>query len=379
MNRLIRNVAHHLGNLPGFHSSRKIICITSDDWGSVRMPSREIYDRLIAKGIPLYRCPYNRFDNLATGEDLCRLFEVLDSVRDLSGKGAIMSANTIVANPDFIKIAESDFIQYYFEPFTATLSKYPQHKDSFHLWKQGISSGLFVPQYHGREHVNVSRWMAMLRRGSKEMKLAFSEGVYGLGSAVIPNVKNVMAAFDLDYSNEMREKIEILESGYHLFRQIFGFTPDSFIAPTYAWNSDIEERLRGLGINLIQSNPYQKIPVLSDAGYRKVFHYNGQKNQYGQRYVVRNAYFEPTISVGRQSVDACMKRIEIAFRCRKPAVISTHRLNFIGSIEVKNRDHNLNLFRSLLKQTVQRWSGVEFMSIGQLGVLMNTSANVIAK
>ncbi|MBK8502218.1 MAG: hypothetical protein IPL46_08425 [Saprospiraceae bacterium] len=376
MNRLIRNIMYHLGNLPGFHTSRKIITLTSDDWGSIRMPSKEIYDRLISKGLALSRCPYSRVDNLATGEDLTCLYEVLDSVKDINGMGAVMTANTIVANPDFDKIEASDFQRYYFEPFTETLANYPNHHGSFDLWKQGIAAGLFVPQYHGREHVNVRRWMAMLRSGSKEMRSAFGEGVCGLSNAVIPEGKNVMAAFDIDSKDEQQEKIEILKSGHHLFRQIFGFTSQSFIAPTYVWNSDVELSLTDMGIKLIQSNPYQKMPVPGRGGFRKIYHYNGQRNKYGQSYIVRNAYFEPTITNGKLSAKECMERIEIAFRCGKPAVISTHRLNFIGSIDVQNRDHNLNLFSSLLKGIVHRWSDVEFMSVSQLGALINESVDV---
>mgnify|MGYP000999890125 CR=1 FL=1 len=34
-------------NIPGWRTNRKIVVIESDDWGSVRMRSREVYDRLI--------------------------------------------------------------------------------------------------------------------------------------------------------------------------------------------------------------------------------------------------------------------------------------------------------------------------------------------
>ena len=43
-------ISRTLLNLPGFHTNRKIVVIESDDWGSIRMPSREIYDFLIRQG-----------------------------------------------------------------------------------------------------------------------------------------------------------------------------------------------------------------------------------------------------------------------------------------------------------------------------------------
>ena len=33
-------------NLPGWHTRRKLVVIESDDWGSIRMPSREVKQKL---------------------------------------------------------------------------------------------------------------------------------------------------------------------------------------------------------------------------------------------------------------------------------------------------------------------------------------------
>lgn len=52
-------------------------------------------------------------------------------------------------------------------------------------------------------------------------------------------------------------------------------------------------------------------------------------------------------------VDECLSRINIAFRWGKAAVISSHRLNFIGNIDSQNRDGNLILFRKLLNGIVK--------------------------
>ena len=79
---LKQQLTHHLLNVPGWHTRRKILVIESDDWGSVRMPSKEVYDEFMRRGIPVDKDPYCRFDNLATTEDLEALFDVLTSVKD---------------------------------------------------------------------------------------------------------------------------------------------------------------------------------------------------------------------------------------------------------------------------------------------------------
>jgi len=60
-----------------------------------------------------------------------------------------------------------------------------------------------------------------------------------------------------------------------------------------------------------------------------------KKNDYEQIYLVRNCFFEPTQDA-RLDKDFCLKGIAKSFlRLKKPAIISAHRLNFIGSIRPK--------------------------------------------
>jgi hypothetical protein len=40
----------------------------------------------------------------------------------------------------------------------------------------------------------------------------------------------------------------------------------------------------------------------------------------------------------------------------KPAVITSHRINFCGSLHTENRDRNLKLLHQLLSEITKRWS-----------------------
>jgi len=106
---LIREIKKIISNIPGWHTDRRIIVIESDDWGSIRMPNKQAYNLLLSKGIRVDSCPYNRYDSLASEEDLSMLFEVLDRFRDINGNPPILTANCVLVNPDFKRISESGF------------------------------------------------------------------------------------------------------------------------------------------------------------------------------------------------------------------------------------------------------------------------------
>lgn len=98
-----------LYNMIGWRTNRHLVVIESDDWGSIRTPSREVYDTFLREGVRVDNDAYCRYDGLATKEDLMRLFEVLQSVRDKNGRPAVLTANTLSENPVFDKIRESGF------------------------------------------------------------------------------------------------------------------------------------------------------------------------------------------------------------------------------------------------------------------------------
>ena len=137
----LRNIYKNIGQIPGWNTNRKLVVIESDDWGSVRMPSRTVFNELNTNGVDLESDEgylFNKYDSLASEMDLAGLFEVLSSVRDIHMAPAVFTPVTIVANPDFKKISDSGFGEYNYEIFTETLKKYPECGNSFNLCKKGI-------------------------------------------------------------------------------------------------------------------------------------------------------------------------------------------------------------------------------------------------
>ena len=364
------NLIHILSQLPGWRTQRHIVVIESDDWGSIRMPSKEVYNQLLHDGYYVDRDLFSRYDSLERGEDLAALFDVLQSVKDKNGQSAVITADCVVANPDFDKIETDGFAAYSYELTTETYKHQPGCENSYELIKQGMAEGVWHPQLHGREHLNVVRWMKALQDGDEVAHLCFSQRHFSLTKKASPKVKaRYMDAFA--NVGKLEEETKIVGDACNIFERMFGYRSKSFIAPCYIWKKELEPVLKANGVDYLQGLAIQQIPVSDDPLKCSMkYHYLGKKNNCGQRHLIRNAFFEPYKGGAENGVDECLGRISIAFKCHKPAVISSHRLNFIGALDVNYRDKNLNQFKKLLAKIKEKWPNVEFMSSDQLGDLI---------
>lgn len=367
LTRVRSGITRNLFNIPGWSSKRRIIVIESDDWGSIRMPSRKVYSQFLGKGLRISDSDYNRLDTLECNDDLNLLYDVLSSFANINRECPVITANFAVGNPDFKKIKESDFRDYYFEPVTETLKRYPGRDKIELLWKKGNDCHLFHPQFHCREHVNIVRWMKALRRKTPEIMLTFDYETTFSGEGDY----SFMEVLDYDSTDDLQKMKESLAEGLNLFEKIFGYRSKSFIPPCYTWNSDIEETLNNSGIRYIQGLVAQLIPTGSFGKYGRKYHFLGSINSYGQYYLVRNCFFEPSLSMTSDPIGECLSGIKTAFRWNKPAVISSHRINYMGSLDEKNRSTNLKLLGELLSRIITTWPEVEFMTSDQLGDLIS--------
>lgn len=367
-------ILRNISNIPGWSTCRKIVVIESDDWGSVRMSSREAFERLKKAGIDESNNHYNLYDALECNDDLTFLFETLCRYKDKTGRHPVMTGVNIVANPDLKKIKADGFKKYYFEPFTETLKRYPSHNKVYDLYKIGIDERLFFPIFHGREHLNVQRWMSALQFGHKTTHLAFNQGVTGVYCGVNgEQVPNYQAAFDIDSSCDIEPLKNVIDTGLDLFEHIFGYKSRYFVPTNGPFNNELEAILHEKGVCFINSAKIQNEP-LGNGDFKRNFRYLGKKNKFGQVYITRNCFFEPSsmeYPANTDWVGNCLKEIESAFRWRKPAVISTHRVNYAGFLYPENRKNGLTKLEELLSGMLKKWPEIEFMTSVELGDLMN--------
>lgn len=356
-------------NILGFSTKRRIIVIESDDWGSIRMPSKQAFLSINQKGLDSLGASlrYNKYDTLADKTDLSLLFETVSSFRDVHGNHPVITALSVVANPDFDKIRDSEFNDYHYELFTTTLERYYGSDTPFPLWTEGIHNKLFFPQFHGREHLNVAVWLNALRQNDLEARIAFDEGLWGFNNQH-PFGITYQAAFDLESQKQLPLQAEIIKDGLRLFEQLFGYRASYFVPPNGPFNNHLEAVSASEGIRFMYASKIQNEPQ----GEGKInirYHYPGQQNSHGQYYLSRNCFFEPS-EPGKDWVDSCLNDIRMAFFFHKPAVISSHRVNYIGTLDPSNRARGLLQLRELLSKILKTWPDVEFLSSVDLGQLM---------
>lgn len=363
----IKNTALNLIDSLAWKTNKKIIVFESDDWGSIRMPSKDVYNKCIKDGYQVDQNIFSRYDSLASEDDLNLLFDLLLKYKDIAGNHPSITANCLVANPNFDKIRENNFETYEYELITETFKKYPKHQNCFDIWMKGKELGVFVPQSHGREHLNVSRFMTDLKNKDPHAQYAFENKMPGIfDPSNVADGNNYVVALEYKDKEDEIEKCRILDDGLSHFTKLFGYHSKTFIATNYIWSALMEETLAANNVKALQGSRFQNIPKGQYRGFRRKLHYTGQKNKLGQLYFARNVYFEPSLNSKKDWVNDAIFEIEKAFNKRMPALVSTHRINFVGHIDEKNRDRSLRLFDKLLQEILRKWPEVEFMSSDQL-------------
>jgi hypothetical protein len=353
-------------NFKGWSTKRRIVVIESDDWGSVRTTNQSAYQKLIEKGLPLQNSRYTRYDSLENPRDLERLFDVLSKHKDINGHYPCITANSLVANPDFERIRDSGLTNYYYETLSDSYKKHSYETQMQSFWETGISENLFYPQFHGREHLHPSRWLNAINSSTKERLCFDFQVVPGIPLGGEPR-QHYMAAFDYYNVQEKREIEDNLRDGLSLFKNIFGFVPKSFVASQSISGDHINEVLKRNGV-LFHQNGQRLLPSMeSDRKNAVVNHLWGDRDVHGLIFWRRNVTFEPSKNTNYDWISSCLEEVSNAFFFGKPAVINSHRVNYIGSLSEENQTNSLTLLDELLERMVSRWPNVEFMNSEQLG------------
>lgn len=372
MGSIKEDLRRNISNIPGWRTNRKILVIETDDWGSVRIRDKEAYNALKNKGLNVDRIHYDSVESIESNEDLEMLFDMLNCFKDTNGKHPVLTPMCIMGNPDFDKIKASNYQQYFFQPLHETLKEFPNSDRVLDLWKKGFEQNIFVPEIHGREHINVRRYMKILQSHEGKEGLRYVLDYHSVGPSAYNGIKypNYLGALHPEAKDEIPELHQyVLEAG-KLFNGYMGYYPRVFIAPNAEEPKELESSLNEIGVKYLTRSKNRVYP-LGDGMFSKEWNFIGQENEFGQVIINRNAFFEP-VCFGEQEkitdwVDSCLREIEIAFRWKKPAVISSHRVNYVGSIRAENREKGLKELKRLLSQVLRKWPDVEFLSSSELG------------
>jgi hypothetical protein len=361
-------------NAFAFRSNRRLLVIESDDWGSIRLVDRDAFEQLELAGLGLSRSPFNSFDCLERKEDLDRLLDVLSDLQNRDGRHPVFTLNSVMCNPCFDRIREAGYQQYHSESLFDSYERYYQ-ENLRETWLEGIQKKLIYPQFHAREHLNVTLWMRDLRAGFAPVRKAFEHQFFGLRTKTSSlHQKHYVAAYSPESPEDLAELRNIAIDGLDRFESTFGFKSRTFIGCNYVWPVELEGVLQEAGIIHFQTRLKRFSPNPNQAGKRQVLRqYTGQRNKHGQTFGVRNVLFEPYLDRSKDWVTAALREIKAAFFWGAPAVLCTHRINYCSHIDHRLPQLSLKLLRKLLSQVIERWPDVLFLTSSQLAELLHGS------
>jgi hypothetical protein len=366
LNNFKSTISRNLINIPGFRTNRKIVVFESDDWGSIRMPSKETYNKLQKMKISNSFSLYDKLDSLERYDDFQNLLEVASDFKDFTDNPLIFTLNTVMQNPDFTKIRQSNYEQFYGVPFFQSYQQY-YGEDLESLWTKGIDENLIKPQFHAREHLNEFLWLKDLRLGNKQTLLGFEYEFFGVKAETSSFArKHYLATYFSETEEEFIRVSAATKDGLDIFKKTFGYQSETFIASNYYWSADLELLLYENGVEGIQTQAGNTNTNSKNGKISAKRFYTGQTNKYNQIYTVRNVLFEPYLDANFDWVNSALEEIKNAFFWKKPAIICMHRINFASEMDIKNRDKNSKLLKLLMTKILKSYPEVEFMSSDQL-------------
>ena len=369
---MLNSVRRALSNIPGWSTNRHIVVFESDDWGSIRIRSKKDYNEMREAGLDVDETYFTRNDCLESNDDLERFYDLLSKHKDATGRAPVFTPMCILANPDFEKIKDNGFKEFYYEHMPETCNRYPNHDKVVELWHKGIEERLFVPALHGREHLNYVRWMNNVRN-SEGMRIAFehqSVGIMGYRGSVM---EEYLGAFKPTTPNDLPLLHDVVIDAGRLFEAICGYKPTHFIAPNAEPMFGLDASFAEIGVKYI-TNAKIRHHDLGDGRVKKEFVWPGKfYKELDIINISRNGHFEQSSPEQSDWVDYCLADIRDAFRFHKPCVISSHRVNYIGSINEENATNGLRTLDYLLFQIEKNWPDVEYMTSTELGDVIRGS------
>ncbi|MCB0630484.1 MAG: hypothetical protein R2824_00150 [Saprospiraceae bacterium] len=367
-----QTLLNHIKNIPGRRIKRKLVVISVDDYGNVRLDSRKARETLNRAGMKIHS-RFDAYDSLETREDLEALFETLTAVKDQNNRPAIFTPFTLPCNINFEKVAEQGFERYHYETLPDTYTKLEArdaqaYSGAWRLWREGIENGLMKPQFHGREHLNLKVFEEKLAQKDKEVLTALKNRSYtSISNSGYPTI-GWTAAFAFDTLEDIRKFPSIVKTGMDAFEDVFGFRSESFTPPAQQFPLQLERTLSDYGIRHLDK-PFIRKRHLGGGKYRREVNVMERERATGLNILVRNVVFEPT-NGQVDHIGKAMQQVKAAFRMHKPAIISSHRVNFCGHIDPQNRERGLNALKTLLQKIVRTWPEVEFISASELGSII---------
>lgn len=337
--------------------SHPAVVFESDDWGACEYaPTRQEWERQKALTPTGEWQPY--FDGrLESPDDMERLGAVLESVRDSRGHPAVFTAFTCLANPDFAKIAAGGGKNYHDLMVDEGFPSPWPGRDVVASWQKAVACGIWEPEFHARfHHTHAADWLALLRDPSPEGDRArgrFSRQIY-CQDRHFPEYRAMTRA----------EIVSWISPAIEAFRRIFGRLPEAGVTSDATAEVEAVWAEHGMRIFCLRNFSIPGAPPI-------IYHTKPWNNQDASTpmgawnpqtdviYLSRNIFFEPAHDP-EYSFDRTMDHIRQVWARNEPAVISTHRINYVH-YRPEKEECGLRELRRVLEALVET-PGIQFLS-----------------
>lgn len=186
-----------------------------------------------------------------------------------------------------------------------------------------------------------------LKQQKNDTVIASQNHMIGIGASFSQkNPFGYMDAFNSNFTSGA-ELSNIVHEAMEIFENAFGKKSETFVASCFVWDGSLEKSLAEVGVRGIQSGCWKNVPAGVENGnaMKRRLRFLGQKNRIGQVYTVINCVYEPAYQQNpTKSAKECYDQIMRAFQNRKPAIINSHRFNYIGSINREKVKYALSKF-----------------------------------
>jgi hypothetical protein len=303
----------------------KAVVLESDDWGLCAWVPDDRAHRALANQ-PAFRTGaglrYGR-STLESAADVAALSQELLRWRGGDGLPPVWQANTIVANPDYGRLKPPAFE--FDELPLRYLPELPSRWARPGLWEAvqvAEKAGVWWAELHGLHHLPETAWLTALRRGENDARRALEQSS--------PIARAVEAGGEYDAAEPRELRARNARKAVEGFHALFGRAPTSFCPPDYRFDEWFQEEAAAIGLTTWQGNAEQAGRAAPPLRRRWLGLRFPQMD--GPRFLLPpRIAFEPegqADAPGSRGLDAAHRGAREAWRLGRPAIVSTHRMNY---------------------------------------------------
>src|SRR5688572_24133417 len=226
MSNFSSRVLQRLRHWANWRCKELVVVFESDDWGLERKACADLLQ-------PFGEPSEWAYEQTESENDLEKLYKVLENYQDEDQRHPCFTANFVTANPDFEKIRQAGFTEYY----DISISENKKLKSK---WLQGLDRRLFYPQYHARSHFWTAAWLQDLRENVPGSRNLFNQTCHGGLSLLKEEGWRYHSEYIFWKTAEQMQREQLLgwlSTGLGFFQDCFGFASLSTIAPNYIFTS----------------------------------------------------------------------------------------------------------------------------------------------